>query len=343
MDTNQLLQCFQHQEQEIARLQEIVHQLRSVTPTTPHQLYARPTPFSGKENVRNWLLQVKAFVCAVYPNANNDNVAMVIITNLTGSALTWSRIYMNDDAQLTVTSEKFIKLFVNQFTPFSDEKQAEADLDRLKQTTSVVKYIEHFDEITLRIDKMADDEKRRCFIRGLKPHIRAEVDKTNSTTLDAVRKVALVHDTNYSRQFFPQSAPNIFPRQVAYPRPFATPYEPMDIDAFQFRRPAPLSEQNRLNLRATGSCFRCRRPGHIIKNCPLNRTTANNRPNKPVARINNLEYGYPSMMYPYVPMYPPMVPALYDSQISRQQASLQNDPSSSVPLADNTPDFQDCH
>jgi hypothetical protein len=45
----------------------------------------------------------------------------------------------------------------------------------------------------------------------------------------------------------------------------------MEIDVLR-RRVAPLTDAERDRLRKIGGCCRCRQPGHIATNCPLNQS-----------------------------------------------------------------------
>lgn len=43
----------------------------------------------------------------------------------------------------------------------------------------------------------------------------------------------------------------------------------MDVDPMHKK----LTDTERARLRLEGACFRCRRPGHLSRHCPLNQTS----------------------------------------------------------------------
>ena len=48
----------------------------------------------------------------------------------------------------------------------------------------------------------------------------------------------------------------------------------MDIDSSQRRRLKRLTEEEREKMRKEGRCYKCRRMGHIARNCPTSQLAA---------------------------------------------------------------------
>lgn len=231
---------------------------------TPSGLYRRPEPFDSSGNIKEWLQLMRFFIQGQKPTASQEEIATAVITNLGGAARTWALSQLNNGS-LTTTPEVFLENLVAEFTPYADERQAEADLEKLKQNGSVSEYIAIFQTLIVRISNLGDQEKRRAFLRGLKPTIRKAVDRANVNSYDDARKAALVEDTDYNRgsgalpQVQNRTSTNI---------PATNP-DAMDIDAFRGPSLKRLTPQEREQLRRKNACFRCRQIGHISRNCHL--------------------------------------------------------------------------
>ncbi|KAJ2770093.1 hypothetical protein IWQ56_002296 [Coemansia nantahalensis] len=132
-------------------------------------------------------------------SSTTDTAARVVLNNLEGTAYRWASQQLDDDDELLVTSAEFLKALQQEFTPFHDKKAAEAELDVLRQTTTVAAYTAAFQAVICRIPGMTSAEKCRHYARGLKNSIRHVIDKMTTEDFDAVRHAALTEDTHLGR------------------------------------------------------------------------------------------------------------------------------------------------
>ncbi|PIA12719.1 hypothetical protein COEREDRAFT_12305 [Coemansia reversa NRRL 1564] len=70
------------------------------------------------------------FIQGQKPTTSQKEVATAVITNLSGAACTWALSQLNNGV-LATTAAVFLEKLVAEFTPYADERQAEADLEKL--------------------------------------------------------------------------------------------------------------------------------------------------------------------------------------------------------------------
>jgi hypothetical protein len=145
-------------------------------------------------------------------------------------------------------------------------------LQRLRQTGSVLSFNEAFDNVRGRLTDASDEEVKAAYLNGLRLDIkRALIGANLHATVDEIMQAAVRAD-----ELLPLAYGQ--PQQLPRPQPPAAPAVPA-IPGHQPPPPAPvpaplrpalprLTDQERQQLLATGGCFRCRQPGHISSACP---------------------------------------------------------------------------
>lgn len=283
-----------------------------------------PSPYKGDPNPTKWLIKLKIYFM-VNPQFTEEDKVLVAMGLLEDHAFNWMKDRMMDRGMEVPfhTMQELGSELVSYFEIVTDQQSAENQLANLTQTGTVQEYERQFMEIVLRIRDFSDAEKRRAFMRGLKPSTLNEVIRLNKQSFNEVRQDALLFDqTNYimrqtSRasqprqsyaprpQYQPrpyyQPRPQFQPRPQYYPRPQYQPRpqrnpDAMEVDAVNFGtlRRGPLTDNEREYLRNNYGCFACRQLGHISFNCPNRLNPAPNyaaRPTNPRARpaINNID------------------------------------------------------
>jgi hypothetical protein len=230
----------------------------------------RPTTYGGhrNESLDAWIFQMDRY-CQLLPVPEPNRVSFAGTFLKDHAAMWWRTIYEEIEAQPDPDRwTQFVTGLKRQFQPINTSETARTRLDQLKQKTSVRLYNSDFREIMLQLPHMHEADRIHSYIKGLKPAIASLVAMQQPDTLTAAQGLA---DTADTIQF------HHMPR-----RPFSTPRPeyrgpaPMDLDAIE-----KLTDAERERLRKNGGCFRCRKTGHLARDCTL----TNRRP----PRINAID------------------------------------------------------
>ena len=176
-----------------------------------------------------------------------------------------SELASNGGQALPTTWQDFKSFLIGAFQPINPVKLARDKLSTLRQTSSVQAYFYHFQTLSMEIPGLSGDESTDRFIRGLKPHIRQEIELRGLTTFPDILTTAQRMDALTYKGL--PSAPNngysnkrngnsyiqpSYPQQ-SYPQSFHDESTPMEIDAIrnnqpnrqQNNRPPPAQQRNR--------------------------------------------------------------------------------------------------
>ncbi|KAJ9512027.1 hypothetical protein QJQ45_004586 [Haematococcus lacustris] len=180
---------------------------------------------------------------------------LAVASYLDGAALTWYRSLLS--SQALSSWDSFKASFTRQFTPVNQQRHAMDQLAACHQITSARQYITEFSNLCLLISDLSPAEKLDRFLRGLKPAVRRELELREPTSFEEAAAMADRVDaiTFGSR-----------PRLLKLPEP--EPVAAMELDALQVSKGPRLSAAERQQLRDLGACFYCRKPGHLMKDCP---------------------------------------------------------------------------
>ena len=233
----------------------------------------RPSPFTGKrsESLEAWIFQMQQF-CALAQVPVDDRVTLAA-TFFKDQAALWWRSYHQTQNWLAAPPNwnQFLTALRAQFIPVNTSISAYDRLQRLSQKTSVNAYNHQFREIMLELPDMDNATRMNYYMKGLKENIRPFVAMQTPADLTAAEIIAERID---AVTYKPQTrTPAPTPRSQYRPPGGAIP---MDLDVI-----GKLTDNERERLRKTGGCFRCRKSGHLARDCPL--------PNRINPRINAMD------------------------------------------------------
>ena len=185
-----------------------------------------------------------------------------------------SELANNGGQALPTTWQDFKSFLIGAFQPINPVKLARDKLSTLRQTTSVQAYFYQFQTLSMEIPGLSGEESTDRFIRGLKPHIRQEIELRGLTTFPDILTTAQRMDALTYKGLL--SAPNngysnkrngnsyiqpSYPQQ-SYPQSFHDESTPMEIDAIrnnqpnkkQNNRPPQLKEKQVPATTTSGQC-----------------------------------------------------------------------------------------
>ena len=245
---------------------------------------ARPEVYTGRGEPELWLYSLDLFFHAC---GMADNVKIVYADALLrGDALQWRRTIQPPE-----TWAEWRLLLITAFQPINPAETARDRLARLKQTGPVRAYAAIFRATTLLIPGITNDEIKDRFVRGLKPRIMAEVKiKAPATfdeavalavrldSLDTFRPPAHKDNVRVTRSNpVPMEIDAINSDSTAVRTTNAQPYcnavtngRANTNDSNDSRPPLkPLTDREREECKRKGLCFRCRKHGHLARDCPM--------------------------------------------------------------------------
>jgi hypothetical protein len=233
----------------------------------------RPPPFTGRrsESLEAWIFQMQQF-CDLAPVPDNDRIAFAATFFKDQAALWWRSYHQAQDWEDEApTWDDFLTALRLQFIPVNTSISAYDRLQRLSQKASVNAYNHEFRAIMLELPDMDATTRLNYYMRGLKENIRPFVAMQSPANLAAAETIAERVD---AVTYKPQHRPSGFQPRSNYRSPGGA--VPMDLDAI-----GKLTDAERERLRKNGGCFRCRKTGHLARDCPLT--------NRQHPRINAIE------------------------------------------------------
>jgi hypothetical protein len=237
----------------------------------------QPEKYNGKRDfqvIDNWITSVDSYFALTH--AEPPDIYHYLNTIFSGEAAAWFRfVYRNADPN-EVTWEVVRMSIKAYFVPPNYIRRLRDEWAYLRQTTTVSDYYARLTQLAIQLGEVDEERLVDKFIRGLKPKTRTEVELRDPQTLEGASRIADRFDTIvYHRSTFvpSQSFHNEDirgePMQLDTLRTTSTPVQ---IDAFKTKaQPSKLrklTNEERAHLRSTNACFKCRKQGHIARECP---------------------------------------------------------------------------
>jgi hypothetical protein len=264
-----------------------VHQLQSPasrplpSPPAPHGLLRNSamkfslhdlplfTAEDKSQRPDRWLFRAKRMLQVM--EVDESQWVLYATLRLDGAALAWWQM-LELGGEAPADWADFAQGLKDQFGSINPEQSARDTFwYHLRQQTTVREYIKEFRSLLLELPTVDDGTKKDRFIQGLKDSVRHEVVLREPSTLIEAMSLAERSERATSRVAL-YSRPRSYAQAVMNPRP-APPSFPQrrpvrpDVVMAEPQRIPRLTDEERERLRATGSCFRCRQPGHTSYQC----------------------------------------------------------------------------
>ena len=264
----------------------------------------KPPRFGGKPSEANaWIRTMRTFLFLQQTPLDNDTCVIWASTFLEASAAQWyqalvAQAHEDPSAGFTCWSE-FEQAFKNQFEERFPADRARDRLAYIRQRTSVAAYVSEFTSLLVHLPFREEGDNIHSFMRGLKPHLAEKVAMAMPSTLQEAINLALKVDG--AAMHVARMLRTVSPSTVHYEGP--TPMDcgnitleeevSKDVDLtavntvtarrYSTATPAsnsaplkPLTPEERQRLIRENKCFRCRQPGHIARECPIQKGVPKN-------------------------------------------------------------------
>lgn len=148
--------------------------------------------YNGGEDPTSWICRVEQFF-ELQQIPEEDKLPLAAY-HLEGDAQLWYQLFKDSNEGVTWLN---LKQALNaRYGPTLFEHHF-GDLTKLKQVHSVRDYQTHFERLLSRVGRLSTEHQIRCFISGLKDHIRVDVQVAHPTTLsDAIGLARLFEARN---------------------------------------------------------------------------------------------------------------------------------------------------
>jgi len=246
---------------------------------------ALPSHFDGSSSkARVFLAECNNFMALNSSQfASNEIRVQWALQLCTDKAANWKRVQLelaqdeyNPPAYL-VSWKLFQRNFINKWADLNSKQKARNRFHTgLKQTGSIRRYVEAFEELVLETEFWDDEILTSAFYNGLKYEVKRDLVGRKLELLDDLKTLAITLDEEHMaaqdpdrRDPKPRFATRTFDSTSPTLRSDTASRQSMpEIKAESARIGTRLSESDRLQYRTEGRCFGCGEKGHIHLNCP---------------------------------------------------------------------------
>lgn len=219
-----------------------------------------PPLYKGKGSITSWTTHMDNYL----RNVSDEEALKIAVSYLHDSAHEWWMVYQSCEEGRTIDTWSALKeALVARFDVLNKEKIARDKLAKWRQIKDIVSFNEDFQKIILEIPGISTEEQIDRYTRGLKPYIWRELcTKDYKKLADAMRDAERIESAHRRGGNLPRGEANRRTSEVP------SKPTPMDIGNIQLTK---LTSEERERCMKEGLCLRCRRKGHMAKECPKGR------------------------------------------------------------------------
>ena len=252
----------------------------------------QPERYDGARDfhiIDNWVASMDSYFAIT--EAEPPMVYHYLNTIFTGDAATWFRFHYGKEKPAEVTWATVRAELLAHFVKPNHTRHLRDQWADARQLGNVTDYYTYLARIAMQLRTIKDEEFLDKFILGLKPNTRTELEFRNPETLDEAVKWADTFDSRYykkSQRHYGPFASNSYqgdnrgePMQLDVLQTMTQDTTtPIQIDAFKTKsspvKLIKLTDEERQHLRSLGACFKCRKTGHMARECPVKTSNLGN-------------------------------------------------------------------
>lgn len=251
------------QSQQIHALTQQVQQFQLQVPAPQQQQQQasssfkcpKPDMYSGKpaSQITSWLIQMEAYLAESNVNLLQDVAVAKAAMYLKGPLLEWYQVQKsNQQGNIPFPDWAAFKATLTTYLlPVDPSITARDRLDNLRQLSSVAQYASEFNSTLVHIVDMSMADRVHKFIKGLKREVKMQVRLHNPRDLQQAQQLASQADT----AIYTSNRTQYTGSRGSQPSNSSSGPAPMELGTHD-------SEVSVI------TCYKCRQPGHIARNCP---------------------------------------------------------------------------
>lgn len=244
----------------------------------------QPEKYNGSrdfQKIDNWVASMDSYFAIT--EAQTPLVYHYLNTVFTDEAATWFRYTYGKEDPTTVTWEQVRAALLLYFVRPNHTRRLRDQWADARQIGTVLEYHTYLAQLAMQLGNIDEGEFLDRFIRGLKSNTRTELEFRDPPTITDAVKWADTYDARFYRRkdnkryYGPLSTQQEDnrgePMQLDVLQTTSNDPTPIQIDAFRTKYSTSsnlikLTEEERNQLRDIGACFRCRKQGHMARDCP---------------------------------------------------------------------------
>ncbi|EIE82979.1 hypothetical protein RO3G_07684 [Rhizopus delemar RA 99-880] len=163
--------------------------------TNSHIRIPIPSTYAGDRNaatINIWIQEVERYL-QFYNVPSNQWIPYAVTLMRDRAQKWWNRL--TEKNEQSTTWERFKLDIEYAFKPSYSQQAARDRLANVKQSSSVIEYVDAFQDILLDLPNISDDESLDRFVRGLKNNVRTHVLTKEPRTLEEASKFAIAFES----------------------------------------------------------------------------------------------------------------------------------------------------
>ena len=218
------------------------------------RVFKEPSVFDGNQaTFKEWTFAMELALRSLAFADPTEDVDYAI-GYLSGNARLWV-ISALDGGTTYESWDALKKALTSAYGPVHDQERCRLNLFALRQASTLSAYVTDFTRLSLQVPDLDELSRTLLFVKGLRYNLK--------------RQVMLIHPQNLEHAIRSAQTAEQLTNMVQdsdAKKPSSSSWSPQPLQSSEAKL-SKLTEQEREELRRTGGCFACRKPGHLAREC----------------------------------------------------------------------------